>query len=67
MLTILIVVLLILLLSGGAYGWRNNYYWGPEARPTWGIGSIPALVLIVLLVLWLFGMIGPGVSGLRIP
>src|SRR5215217_4908780 len=60
MLTLFVVILLILLLSGAAYGWQRNYYWGPDARPGWGIGGLLMLVLFVLLILWLLGVLGAG-------
>jgi len=59
MLTIVVILLLLLLLGGGAYGWHRNYYWGPDARPGWGIGGILVLVLVILLIFWLLGLLGP--------
>ena len=53
---ILLIVVLILLFGGGYYygrgaGWRGPHYGG----------GLLGLVLIVLLVLWLSGTMGPGV------
>jgi hypothetical protein len=55
MLIALIVVLMLLLGGGGYYfgrgaGWRSPHYGG----------GLLGLVLIILLVLWLSGNMGPG-------
>ena len=56
MLILLIVVLILLFGGGGGYyygrgaGWRDPHYGG----------GLPGLVLIVQLVLWLSGTMGPG-------
>jgi hypothetical protein len=56
MLILLIVVLILLFGGGGGYyygrgaGWRGPHYGG----------GLLGLVLIVLLVLWLSGTMGPG-------
>jgi hypothetical protein len=55
MLIVLIIVLLLLFGGGGGYyygrgaGWRTPHY----------TGGLLGLVLIVLLILWLTGNIGP--------
>ena len=60
MLTLIVVILLFLILFGGFFGYSRNYYWGQDARPGWGIGGILMLVLFVLLILYLFGLLGGG-------
>jgi hypothetical protein len=60
MLTLIVVILLLVILSGGFWGYSRNYYWGPDARPGWGIGGILMAILVVLLILWLLGLLGPG-------
>ncbi len=58
MLILLIVVLILLLGGGGGYyyvkgaGWRGPHY----------DGGLLGLVPIILLVLWLSGTMGPGMS-----
>jgi hypothetical protein len=54
---ILLIVVLILLFGGG-----SGYYYGRDAGwrgPHYG-GGLLGLVLIILLVVWLSGAIGPG-------
>jgi len=45
MLTILIIILLIVLLSGGSY---HGYRYARR-----GLGHVPGLVLVIILILWL--------------
>jgi hypothetical protein len=53
MTTILIIVLLILLLGGGGGYYGHRRYGGR------GLGGVLGLILIILLVLWLIGTLGP--------
>jgi hypothetical protein len=55
--TILIIILVILLFgSGGGYYARSRY--GGT-----GLGGVPGLVVLVLVVLWLFGGLGVPMVG----
>jgi hypothetical protein len=53
MTTVLIIVLLILLLSGGGGYYGHRRYGGR------GLGGVLGLILIMVLVLWLIGALGP--------
>lgn len=52
--TILIIVLLIILLGGGGGYYGYSRYGGR------GLGGVLGLVLTILIVLWLFGVLGGG-------
>ena len=56
MLILLIVVLILLFGGGGGYYYGRRANWG---GPHYG-GGLLGLVLIILLVLWLSGTMGPG-------
>ena len=56
MLILLIIVLIVLFGGGGGYYYGRGVSW---STPHYG-GGLFGLVLIILLVLWLSGTMGPG-------
>jgi hypothetical protein len=52
---IIVLMLILLLVFGGWGGWR---YGGPDYGPHYAGGGI-GLVLLVILLLYLFGALGP--------
>jgi hypothetical protein len=56
---IIVIVVLVLLFGGGGYGRRANWR-GPQ------YGGLLGVILIILLLLWLTGNLGPGRLGPRV-
>lgn len=60
MYTILVVILLLMVLGGGG-GYYAHGQWGVP-----GLGGVLGLVLIVLIIFWLLGGVGPRYYGFLI-